>query len=116
MGIPARHIAKLVSLIESGAITGKIAKNVADEMLLAPGLDPEEIVRDNSAYQPLSDSNEIGAVVDAVLIENPDSIAALQSGKTRAFDFLVGQVMKRTQGKASPSVVNRLLKERLKRD
>ena len=116
MGIPARHIAKLVSLIESGAITGKIAKNVADEMLLAPGLDPEEIVRDNSAYQPLSDSKEIGAVVDAVLIENPDSIAALQSGKTRAFDFLVGQVMKRTQGKASPSVVNRLLKERLKRD
>lgn len=113
-GIESAHVAKLVSLIDRGTITGKIAKAVADEMLLHPGKDPESIVNENPDFKPLSESSSIEPIVDQVLAENPQSIADYKAGKGRAFDFLVGQVMKATKGKASPSVVGELLTKKLR--
>ncbi|HSX12607.1 MAG TPA: Asp-tRNA(Asn)/Glu-tRNA(Gln) amidotransferase subunit GatB [Rhabdochlamydiaceae bacterium] len=112
-GLKSRYVAHLVKMIESGAITGKIAKLVADEMVLHPGKDSELIVRENPDFQPVHDRKAIEPFVDQVLRENTQSIADFKAGKTRAFGFLVGQVMKLTQGKASPEVVNALLNQKL---
>ncbi len=111
--LPSRHIAKLVNLIDNKTITGKIAKNVADEMLKHPQKDPETIVRQNPAFQPLSDTQEIEKIVDQVISEHPQSISDYKNGITKAFGFLVGQVMKISKGKADPSIVNQLLKKKI---
>jgi len=112
-GILASHIGKLVQLIDQGKITGKIAKSVADDMFATPGKDPEQIVKENPDYQPMQDTSSIEPLVDQVLAANPQSVADFKAGKARAFDFLVGQVMKLCKGKASPSVVNELLTKKL---
>lgn len=113
LGIPPSHLAKLVNLIDNGTINGKIAKSLADEMILAPQKDPELIVKENPAFQPISDTSEIEKIVDQVLACHPQSIEDFKNGKTKAFGFLVGQVMKESKGKASPEIVNQLLKKKL---
>lgn len=113
-GIPAKHIAELVELIEKGTITGKIAKLVADDMVASPQKSPKELVQANPDYQPMSDEGAIATLVDQVLAANPQSIADFKSGKDKAYAFLVGQVMKLCKGKADPALVNKLLTEKLK--
>jgi aspartyl-tRNA(Asn)/glutamyl-tRNA(Gln) amidotransferase subunit B len=113
-GIRAEHIAQLVHLIEKGTITGKIGKSVADAMVASPGKDPQQIVTENPDFQPIHDTSSIEPLVEQVLAAHPQSIADYKAGKGRAFDFLVGQVMKLCKGKASPSVVNALLASKLK--
>lgn len=112
-GIPAKHVGKLVQMIETSVINGKIAKSVADEMLLNPGQDPQEIVDANPDFKPLNDASEIDKIVSQVVSENPQSVADFKAGRDKAFAFLVGQVMKQTRGKASPQLVNDLLKAKL---
>lgn len=113
IGIKPTHIASLVNLIEQGKITGRIAKSVADDMVERPGVDPALIVESNPDYQPLNDQAEIQSYVDKVLSENAQSVADYQAGREKAFAFLVGQVMKLCRGKASPQIVNTLLKEHI---
>jgi aspartyl-tRNA(Asn)/glutamyl-tRNA(Gln) amidotransferase subunit B len=113
-GIKSEHVAKLVNMIDKETITGKIAKMVADEMVLHPGKDCEQIVKENPDFQPVHDTSSIEPIVDQVLAANPQSIADFKAGKTKAFDFLVGQVMKLMRGKASPTVVNELLTKKIK--
>lgn len=113
-GIPAAHIGALVNLIEKGTITGKIAKSVADDMVADPEKHPEKIVKENPDYQPMQDTSSIEPLVDEVLAANAQSVEDFKAGKARAFDYLVGQVMKLCKGKASPSVVNELLTKKLK--
>lgn len=114
-GIPPAHIAKLVSMIDSGKITGKIAKSVADEMFQNPTKDPEQIVAENPDFAPMHDSAEIERYVEQVITENKQSVEDYHAGKDRAFGFLVGQVMKLSKGKASPQIVNSLLKKKLEK-
>ncbi len=114
-GIPPKHVGKLVCLIDNGVITGRMAKTIADDMLAAPGKDPEEIVAENSDYRPFNDEAEIEKMVDQVLAENPQSIVDFKAGRDKAFAFLVGQIMKMTKGKASPQIVNDLLKNKINR-
>ncbi len=113
-GITSTHIGQLVLLIEKGTITGKIAKSVADEMVLYPEKAPEAIVKSNPDFQPITDTSSIEPLVDQVLSANPQSIIDYKAGKGRAFDFLVGQVMKLCKGKATPSLVNEILTKKLK--
>ncbi|CAF23393.1 Asp-tRNA(Asn)/Glu-tRNA(Gln) amidotransferase subunit GatB [Candidatus Protochlamydia amoebophila] len=113
INLPPSHIASLINLIEKGTITGKIAKSVADEMVAQPGKDPAEIVAGNPDYQPLNDQNEVERYVDQVLAENNQSIVDYRAGRDKAFAYLVGQVMKLCKGKASPSLVNELLKQKI---
>jgi len=114
-GIPAEHVAKLVNMIDSNAITGRIAKQVADEMVEHPGKDPAAIVAANPDYQPVHDQGEIEVLVDKVLADNTQSVADFKAGRDKAFAFLVGQVMKLSRGKASPQIVNDLLKQKISR-
>lgn len=110
---PSRDIAQLVNLIDAGTITGKIAKKVADEMMMHPGKTPEAIIEENPDFKPLDDTSTIEPIIDQILKDNPQSIADYHAGKDRAYNFLVGQVMKQTRGKASPQVVQSLLKSKL---
>jgi aspartyl-tRNA(Asn)/glutamyl-tRNA(Gln) amidotransferase subunit B len=113
-GIPAIHIAKLVNMIDKGIITGKIAKSVADDMLLNPQKDSEQIVAENPDYSPVHDLAEIEGYIDLVLKENAQSVIDYKAGKEKALGYLVGQIMKLSRGKASPAIVNELLLKRLK--
>jgi aspartyl-tRNA(Asn)/glutamyl-tRNA(Gln) amidotransferase subunit B len=111
--IPSDHIAELVNLIDNSTINGKIAKSVADEMVQKPGTSPSSIVKANPDFQPLSDTGAIEAIVDQVLSENPQVVADYRAGTKKAFAFLVGQIMKASRGKASPTIVNELLLKKL---
>lgn len=112
-GIPARHLAELVNMIDKGTITGKIAKAVADDMFVSPAKTPKEIVAANPDYSPLHDLSQIERYVDEVLAANAQSVTDFHAGRDRAFAFLVGQVMKLSKGKASPQIVNDLLKQKM---
>ena len=115
VGIPSSHVAKLVKMIDNHTITGKIAKMVADDMIMYPKKDPEEIVKSNPDYMPINDEDVIKAIVDKVVKENPGPVEDYKNGKKKAFAFLVGQVMKLTKGKANPQIVNDLLQKNIKK-
>lgn len=112
-GISAKHVADLVLMIESKEITGKIAKTVADRMVEHPHKSPKSIVDEDDNLKPMSDEGSIEALVTQVLDANPQSIIDFKNGKDKAFAFLVGQVMKLTKGKASPDLVNKLIKDKI---
>ncbi len=111
--IPSSHIAELVQLIDSGTINGKIAKNVADEMVNKPLVPPTAIVEQNPDFKPISNTSEIEELIDKVLQENPAAVSDYKAGKAKAFAFLIGQVMKLSRGKASPDLVNSILLSKL---
>lgn len=109
--IKPEELGKLVSLIEDGTISGKIAKIVFEEMF-AKGGDPSKVVEAKGLVQ-VSDEGEIKKIVEEVLAANPDSAQAYRGGKDKLMGFFVGQVMKQTGGKANPGIVNKILKELL---
>ncbi len=77
------------------------------------GTDPRSIVK-QKALQQITDSAQIIAVIEEVILENPSQVEAYRGGKTRLLGFFVGQVMKKTEGKANPDLVNSLLEEKLR--
>jgi aspartyl-tRNA(Asn)/glutamyl-tRNA(Gln) amidotransferase subunit B len=107
------HLARLVALVDDGTISGKMAKDVFERMARS-GEEPDAIVRREGLRQ-VADEDALRRVVDAVIRAHPSAVADYQRGKKQSVAFLVGQVMKATQGKASPQVVNRLLADRLPR-
>ncbi|KPK32675.1 MAG: glutamyl-tRNA amidotransferase [Chlamydiae bacterium SM23_39] len=111
LNIKPVHIGNLINLIEEKKITGKIAKSVIDDMIKYPGKDPIDIVKENPNYTPIDDISYLKSIVDKVVKENSQTIKDYKKGKDKAFSFLVGQVMRLTEGKASPEVVNKLLKK-----
>jgi len=104
-------LAGLLKLIDSGTISGKIAKSVFDEMFES-GKSADEIIREQGIVQ-ISDEAELYPAVDQVIAENPTIVADFLGGKEKSFGFLVGQVMRYTKGRGNPQVVNKLLRERL---
>jgi aspartyl-tRNA(Asn)/glutamyl-tRNA(Gln) amidotransferase subunit B len=110
--ITAAQLAQMVQLIDQGKISGRIAKTVF-EAVLDSGTSPEEIVREKGLEQ-VSDASSIESAVDAALAANAKQVAQYQSGNDKVFGFLVGQIMKSTQGKANPQKVNEILREKLK--
>ncbi|MCH9613629.1 MAG: Aspartyl/glutamyl-tRNA(Asn/Gln) amidotransferase subunit B [Chlamydiia bacterium] len=109
---PPEDIATLVNLIHDKTITGKIAKKVADDML-STGKSPTLIIEENPDYKPVSDTSTLEPIIDQVLKDNPQSIEDFKAGKDRAFNYLVGQIMKASRGKASPDIVKELLSKKL---
>ena len=104
-------LARLLKMIAAGTISGKIAKEVLPVML-ERGTDPEEIVREKGLLQ-IEGRDEIEEAVNQVLKENDKTVAQYKEGKEKAFMFLVGQVMKKTRGRANPSLVNEILRKLL---
>lgn len=109
--VSAENLGKLIALISDDTISGKIAKDVFAEMFKTGG-DPSAIVEAKGLKQ-VTDTGAIEAIVDKIIAANPDNVAAYQGGKDKLFGFFVGQVMKETQGKANPGIVNKLLKDKL---
>ena len=108
----AKHLANLVSLIDKGTISSKIAKDVLEEMFENPR-EPEEIIKEKGWVQ-ISDEREIKKIVQEILEANPQSVVDYKAGKDRALGFLVGQAMKATKGKANPQMLNKLFIEGMK--
>jgi aspartyl-tRNA(Asn)/glutamyl-tRNA(Gln) amidotransferase subunit B len=111
--VPAGHLAALVRLIDEATISGKIAKDVFGRMLTS-GEDPAAIVRREGLTQ-VADPGALEALVDEAIAANPKAVADFKSGKLAASKALVGQVMKASAGRANPSLVDRLVQQKLSR-
>ncbi|MDO8519623.1 MAG: Asp-tRNA(Asn)/Glu-tRNA(Gln) amidotransferase subunit GatB, partial [Deltaproteobacteria bacterium] len=109
--VKAADLARLVALIESGSISGKIAKTVFEEMFKT-GADPEAIIKEKGLVQ-VSDTGAIERIIDQVIATNPAQLAQYRSGKEKLFGFFVGQVMKEMKGQGNPAMINDLLKKKL---
>jgi len=109
--VPSHNLAGLLRLIADGTITGKIAKDVFQQMVDS-GEDAPTIVARGGLTQ-VADEAVLGGVVDSVMAANPKAIEDFKRGKTAAKKALVGQVMKATGGKANPALVDRLLEDKL---
>jgi aspartyl-tRNA(Asn)/glutamyl-tRNA(Gln) amidotransferase subunit B len=104
-------LAEMIQMMEKGTISGKIAKTVFAEMYKT-GNPPEQIVKEKNLVQ-VSDEGAIIKIIDQVLADHPAQVEEYRSGKEKVFGFLVGQVMKASRGKANPSAVNKVLKQKL---
>lgn len=111
--IPFRpeYLAKLIELIDTNVISGKIAKQVFD-ILWETGKDPSDIVEEQG-LKVVTDTDAIRSVVIEVIQANPKTVEDIKKGKTKSIGFLIGQIMKATKGKAEPQAVNRILEEEL---
>jgi aspartyl-tRNA(Asn)/glutamyl-tRNA(Gln) amidotransferase subunit B len=109
--LTAPALAALVGLVETGTINTTGAKSVF-EVLVDTGGDPATIVKDRGLAQ-VSDSGVIETLVDKAIEANPQSVADYRSGKKAALQFLVGQVMRESRGKANPPMVTQLLAGKL---
>ena len=109
--VSPQHLAQLVQLVDQDKISGKIAKTVFEEMLTGNHA-PQEIVTEKRLEQ-VSDTGSIEAAVEQVIAKNSIQVAQYQSGNDKVFGFLIGQIMKATQGKANPKKVNEILRARL---
>jgi aspartyl-tRNA(Asn)/glutamyl-tRNA(Gln) amidotransferase subunit B len=110
--VSSKNLAKLVSLILSGTISGKIAKTVFEEMY-EKSLDPEIIVKEKGLIQ-ISDESAIIKMCEEAISESPKAVAEFKAGKERVIGAIVGLVMKKSKGQANPQLVNKILLEKLK--
>jgi aspartyl-tRNA(Asn)/glutamyl-tRNA(Gln) amidotransferase subunit B len=104
-------LAQLVKLVDDGMISGSMAKSVFKE-LFETGGDPEAHVKTKGLVQ-ISDTSAIEGLVDEVLAENPSEVERFKGGDKKLTGFFVGQVMKKSKGKANPALVNQLLAKKL---
>jgi aspartyl-tRNA(Asn)/glutamyl-tRNA(Gln) amidotransferase subunit B len=109
--VSPERLAELLRLVDSGVISGKIAKTVFDEMV-SSGKPPEAIVQEKGLVQ-VTDADAITEVIEQVLSDHAKEVSDYRAGKTKLFGFFVGQVMKATRGKANPKMVNEILKSLL---
>ncbi len=107
--IAPKDMAQLVMLIEDQTISGKIAKDVFGDMFVT-GNNPQDIVKEKGLTQ-ISDESVIVEICGKVVEASPEQAAQYKAGKTGLLGFFVGQVMKQTQGKANPSLVNQQLRK-----
>jgi aspartyl-tRNA(Asn)/glutamyl-tRNA(Gln) amidotransferase subunit B len=100
-------LGRLIRLIDQGTISGKMAKEVLEEMVRT-GKGPREVVEAKGLKQ-ISDSGQLTALIEEILAANPDKVDKYRAGKKKMMGFFVGQVMQRTKGQANPRLVNELL-------
>jgi aspartyl-tRNA(Asn)/glutamyl-tRNA(Gln) amidotransferase subunit B len=110
-GLGEHGLVALLRLVEAGTVNTTTAKALLEELYL-PGGDPAAMVRERGLGQ-VSDTEALGALVDAAIAANPKAVADFQGGKETALQAVVGHVMKATRGRADARLVNRLLRERL---
>lgn len=106
-------LVRILELQRDGTISGKIAKQVFEEMF-ETGKSADDIIKEKNLVQ-ISDTGELEGIIEKVMENNPKSVEDYRSGKQQAIGFLVGQVMKETRGKANPQVVNGLLRKKLEK-
>jgi aspartyl-tRNA(Asn)/glutamyl-tRNA(Gln) amidotransferase subunit B len=120
--VPAPALARLVERIADGTVSGKIARDIFQALWSEPARDvgtPHDAaaavdrIIDEKGLRQISDSSALAPLIDRVLAENARSVQEFRAGKEKAFNALVGQVMKASRGKANPQQVNDLLRARL---
>jgi aspartyl-tRNA(Asn)/glutamyl-tRNA(Gln) amidotransferase subunit B len=104
-------LAEMISLIDEGIISGKMAKDIVEEMYKT-GKQPKKIIEEKGLVQ-ITDEGELIKTIASIMEANPNQLKDYRGGKEKLFGFFVGQVMKATQGKANPQLVNELLKKML---
>jgi len=109
--VSAQRLSGLLGLIDKNIISGKIAKTVFEKMYKT-GQSAEELVQKSGLTQ-ISDKNEIDSVIEKVIDENPQSVQDYHSGKEKAVNYLVGQIMRYTKGRAQPDLALNSLKEKM---
>ncbi len=111
--VKPERLAQLLARIEDGTISGKIAKQVFDEMWSSQA-NADDIIESKGLKQ-ITDTSAIEAMIDDVIAANPSQVAEYQGGKEKLLSFFVGAVMKASKGKANPGQLNQLLRDRLKK-
>ena len=101
----------LINRIDDQTISGKTGKSIFEEMCIS-GNSPDEIIESQGLKQ-ISDDGAIEKIINSVILNNPAQVEGYKNGKEKLFGFFVGQVMKETNGKANPKVVNDILKIKL---
>ena len=112
--IKAQELASLVQMVADNTISSNQAKDIFNKMI-SDGLSAEEAKKALGISSQISDNDFIIKVINEVLDEFPNSIVDYKEGKGRALGFMIGQVMKKTQGKVNPKLTNDLLLEELKK-
>ena len=110
--VTSANLGKLVGLIANDTISGRIAKDVF-EVMVREGGDPEQIVEEKGLKQ-ITDSGEIEGMIDTLIAENPEQAQQYKSGNMKVAGWFVGQMMKASQGKANPQMVNEILKKKMR--
>lgn len=105
------NVAALVSFVNKGVLSSKLAKAVFEEMV-KENKAPATIIKEKGLEQ-VSDTGELEKMIGEVLADNPKSVEDFKAGKQQAMGFLVGQIMRKSKGKANPGMVNKMLKEKL---
>lgn len=109
--VSPENLAAMIQLIENGTISGKIAKEVLSDMYVS-GKTPADIVEEKGLVQ-ISDSTALEGTVADILSAHPAQVDEFKAGKEKVIGFFVGQIMKATQGKANPAMVNDILRKKL---
>jgi aspartyl-tRNA(Asn)/glutamyl-tRNA(Gln) amidotransferase subunit B len=104
-------VAELIKHIDDGTISGKMAKEVIEEMYRS-GASPGTIIKEKGFVQ-ITDEGALAKTIAEVIEQNPTQVAQYRAGREKLFGFFVGQAMKATQGKANPKLINDLLKKML---
>jgi len=113
ISLTPQSLGELIELIEKGTISGKIAKEILPE-LLANSVDSVEKLVESKGLIQISDAGALEAILDEVLAAHPKEVEQFRNGKTKLKGFFVGQVMKKTSGRADPKLTNQLLGKKLK--
>ena len=115
--LKAIHLAPLLTRVADGTISNKIAKDIFailwEEAIAGKAISTVDQIIDAKGLKQISDSGALEAMIDQVLAANEKSVEEFRSGKEKAFNALVGQIMKASQGKANPGQVNELLRKKL---
>ena len=109
--ITPENFAEFISMIYTGEISSKIAKTLLKEMF-DKGADPSQIIEEKK-LSLISDKSELEKIIREVLSKNPKPVEDYKKGKETALQFLIGQVMAQTKGKASPELLDKILKKLL---
>lgn len=109
--VTPERLAGLLNLIKEGKISGKIGKEVFEE-IFTTGKDAPAIVEAKGISQ-ISDTSELEGIIDKIIADNQDSVERYRAGKTKLMGFFVGETMKATKGRANPGLVSKMLKEKL---
>jgi aspartyl-tRNA(Asn)/glutamyl-tRNA(Gln) amidotransferase subunit B len=111
VSLDGQSLADLIGMVEEGSVSNSAAKEILDGVLAGEGL-PRDIAEQRDLLQ-VSDAASLDAVVESVLADNPGAVEEFRRGEEKVVGYLVGQVMKASQGKADPRLVNQLLREKM---
>ncbi len=111
VNINPEHFAHLVTLVEKGELSSRLAKDLLRKMS-ETGEDPEVLIK-SEGLKVISDESELGKIVKEIIEKNPKAVEDYKKGKANAFQFLIGQVMAKTKGQASPEKLKELFRKQL---